>query len=421
MTTQYSDYVRRLEHLLEVCKNLPASLDLQPLLQTIIETSSDLTNSEFSLIYIFVKEKGFLQLAAAPFFMRKDLEAAVVPSDRSIAGRVMETGQSIVYHDLAIHDEIFKLLNWEIEQGFKSILAVPLVHKGETIGVLEAVNKAKQEPYNDEDLMFLDTLSSQAATALRNHQLIEEAEQSYIKAMELDRMKSDFIAISSHELRTPLGIIIGHVALMMEQCDPAQKKDLEVISSSANRLRDLIDQLGNIDQLSVLGGKIKRDRLDVAMLVQSVVDAQRQPALDQKILLLMKDPAQNLWVEGDADRIRIAVRNLVQNAIQFSNPGGKILVSVDQMPGYVKIAVSDNGIGIPKEEQQKIFDRFYQVERHLTRHHRGMGLGLAVAKEMVDLHRGKITVESIEGKGSRFTILLPINMAQVDAAGKVFS
>jgi len=161
-------------------------------------------------------------------------------------------------------------------------------------------------------------------------------------------------------------------------------------------------------------------QVQLPQVIQSVVESFTDEANHKKITLSVTAKQANLSVEGDPEKIAIALRNLVKNALNFTNPGGAVKVTSEQLPGFVKIAVLDNGIGIPAEEQQKIFQRFYQVEKHLTRKHGGIGLGLSIAKEMVEMHSGKIIVESVEGKGSRFSMLLPLNAAQVSAAEKVF-
>ncbi len=129
----------------------------------------------------------------------------------------------------------------------------------------------------------------------------------------------------------------------------------------------------------------------------------------------------SLVIQGDRGRLQVAIRNLIKNALMFTNSSGRVVVRVEEVPGYVRVSVTDTGIGIPPAEQEKIFQRFYQVEKHLTRRHGGMGLGLSIARDMVECHGGKILVESVEGRGSRFTILLPQNQAQAAAAGKVFT
>jgi len=115
------------------------------------------------------------------------------------------------------------------------------------------------------------------------------------------------------------------------------------------------------------------------------------------------------FIEADGVKINIALSNLVKNALQYTNSGGIVQVNVGDESGYVKVTVSDNGVGIPSRDLSKVFDRFFQVEEHLTRKHGGMGLGLAVAKSMIELHGGRIWVESEAGKGSTFTFLLPID------------
>ncbi len=127
-----------------------------------------------------------------------------------------------------------------------------------------------------------------------------------------------------------------------------------------------------------------------------------------------------LMVEGDASKIAIALTNLVKNAVTFTNSGGHVFIVADQIPGYVKVAVIDDGIGVPITDLGRIFERFYQVESHLTRKHGGMGLGLSVAKVMIEMHGGRIWAESVEGKGSNFTFVLPLDSGQADAASRVF-
>ena len=134
----------------------------------------------------------------------------------------------------------------------------------------------------------------------------------------------------------------------------------------------------------------------------------------------LTDGRVELLVEGDASKISIALSNVVRNALDFNNPGGHVSILAGQIPGFVKISVIDDGIGIPAKDLPHVFERFYQVESHLTRRHGGMGLGLSVAKVMTELHGGRISAESVEGQGSNFTILLPVNPEQATPAGRVF-
>ncbi len=399
---------------------MTANLEIGPLLQNIVEVSSELTGSEKTLVLIHDKVNNDLKISAAPFYLLKGLENVGVPLDCSVAGSVFSSGQMMVVRDLDGKENRTSNFEWERTYGAKSVLAVPLVYKGETIGVLEAINKLGNAHFNNEDIYTLETLAVQSATAVQNRRLIADTEAAYKKVMELDRMKSDFIAIASHELRTPLGLILGHSSFLMESAKPEQKEDVEIISRNAARLKDLIEEIGDIDNLTTGMRRIRMQQVQLPQVIQSVVESFTDEANHKKITLSVTAKQANLSVEGDPEKIAIALRNLVKNALNFTNPGGAVKVTSEQLPGFVKIAVLDNGIGIPAEEQQKIFQRFYQVEKHLTRKHGGIGLGLSIAKEMVEMHSGKIIVESVEGKGSRFSMLLPLNAAQVSAAEKVF-
>ena len=420
MTEQYPDYTRRLERLLEVCRNLSANLDLAPLLQSFIEVASDLTNSERTLLLVYEKEENDLRVLAAPFYLLESLQSVGVPLDSSVAGYVYKSQQPFIYHKTEKMPASLERLDWERKNGAETMLAVPMIYKGEMVGVLEAWNKNNEGVYSDQDIQILDTLAAQAATRVQNKRLIQKAEAAYQQVMELDRMKSDFIAIVSHELRTPLGLIMGHVSFLAENATPAQKENVEIISHSAARLNELIDEFGNMDDFTSGLGEIKRQRVSISFLVQQVVESFRDMANAKHIHLSLESKQANLTVEGDGEKIGIALRNLVKNALVFTNPGGAVKVTAEALPGYIKIAVMDNGIGIPANEQENIFKRFYQVEKHLTRKHGGLGLGLSIAKDMIEKHGGKIWVESVEGKGSRFSFLLPLNAAQASAAEKVF-
>jgi signal transduction histidine kinase len=417
---QPTNYTPRLHRLLEVCKNLTANLELVPLLSTIVDVASDVTQSEFTLIMAYDAESARLNVFAAPFLLLESLKQEDVPVKTSLAGHVVETLQLMVYHESEKPESHSKIISWEKHQKATSVLAVPLLYKGEAVGVIEVFNKVEKSAYNAQDIDFLEVLAAQAAAAIQNHRLIQKSEQSIQKMLELDSMKNDFIAISSHELRTPLGLIMGHASLLKDKATEEQKADIEVIAKSASRMKDMIEEFGDMEAFTSGMKRIKRERVLIDILVRGVVENLRVMADENKVRLTCEIKQPNLSVEGDNEKLSLGLHHLVKNALQFTNPGGVAKVTAEPLPGFVKLTVIDNGIGIPAEEQKKIFNRFYQAENHLTRRHGGMGLGLSAAKEMIEMHGGKIWVESVEGKGSRFTVLLPLNAAQASAAQRVF-
>jgi signal transduction histidine kinase len=151
-----------------------------------------------------------------------------------------------------------------------------------------------------------------------------------------------------------------------------------------------------------------------------VVDTFKGEARNKGVTLSATVAKGDLSIEGEAGKISIALSNLVKNAITFTDAGGHVFITAEAVPGYVKVSVVDDGIGIPPKDLPHIFDRFFQVESHLTRRHSGMGLGLSVAKVMIEMHGGRLWAESVQGRGSNFTFILPVDSTQVTAADKVF-
>lgn len=420
MVNHDTNYTRRLEVLLEICRNLSANLDLEPLLYALIEGASELTYSESSSILIYNAESNNLRFAAAPFYQMETLNNIGVPVENSIAGWVYKNQQPVILHEADKDDRLFRVADRETAIKTRSIAAVPLQFRGKTIGVFESINKYDDLKYDEADIFVLETLASQAAFAIQNQTILEEKQQAFHKAMEVDRMKSDFIAIASHELRTPLGLILGHGSFLYDSATEKQKPDIDIILKSASRLKQIIEDFSDVEKLEYGLTRLRRGEVQLSSLIRDTINAFRDIAQDQKVYLEIDLADENIKIEGDSEKIAIALRNLIENAIVFNKPGGRVNIKADLIPGYVKLAISDTGIGIPLDEQKKVFERFYQVEKHLIRRHNGMGLGLPIARDMIQMHGGKINVDSQENLGSIFTIFLPVNLAQADAAQKVF-
>jgi signal transduction histidine kinase len=415
-----ADRIYKLERLLEVSRNLNANLDLDSYLKSIIEIASELTYSQETSILEIAEEGDHLHYTAAPWYRIEKLRPISIPLEKSVAGWSFTHGQPLVIQDAINDPRLFKEVDRVLEFETINIIVVPMVIKGEAIGVMEAVNKIGRANYTEEDVSTLETLAAQAAVAIQNQKLLDKAQAAYRQLLELDRMKTDFIAISSHELRIPTGLILGHASLLQEEMNGDARIQLDTIVRNAVHLKDIIEDLADVDHFQTGMAKIRRRQVSMDRLIKDVVSSYQELARQRNISLRADISKANMVIEGDAHKIRIALGNLVKNALTFTDPGDRVLVTAEQIPGYVKISVIDNGIGIPEKDQQRIFDRFYQVESHLTRRHGGMGLGLSIAKGMVEMHGGRLWVESVENKGSNFQFLLPLNTAQVNAAQKVF-
>ena len=224
----------------------------------------------------------------------------------------------------------------------------------------------------------------------------------------LERMKADFIAITSHELRTPLGLVLGHAALLREAItQEPYSLQLDAILRAVARLQKILDDLSNMESPHSGRGRLHWQVVDLGELLQTVCRGFQDEAQRKKIAMVAQTGSADLAAEVDAEKISLALGNLVENSVRFTNPGGHILALAERLPEFIRISVLDDGVGIPAGDLPRVFDRFFQVEAHATRQHGGMGLGLSVARVMVEMHGGQIWAESIEGRGSKFSILLP--------------
>lgn len=412
---------QRLERLLEISQRLNSTLELAPLLQMIVEVAVDLTDSEASSILLYDPASGELRFEAAPGIPRGDLTKLSVPLESSVAGWIFTHGKPMVVQDAARDARVFRKVDRTLNFQTRSLLGLPLLIKQESIGVIEAVNKKGQGHYTEDDLAVLETLAAQAAIAIENARLLAKLQDANAELMRLDRMKSDFIAIASHELRTPLGLILGHATFLKEVVPQAHQEQMEVIIRSSMRLKSIIEDLSTIAHKDEGQSRVRREPFSIVKLIIDLAARFQEAAQEKNIELGYDVPESDpLIVEADRDKIDVALGNLIRNALTFTDAGGQVGIKAEGEGGFVKVFVVDTGIGIPAGEIDRIFDRFYQVESHLTRRHGGMGLGLSIAKSMIEMHNGQIWVESKEGTGSLFSFTLPVNERQASAASKVF-
>jgi signal transduction histidine kinase len=404
-----NERIDHLERLLEVVRGLTTAPDLETFLQTIISEAAELTNSELSSILEYDETAEELRFLAMQWFERDLLRPMGVPLDGSAAGWVFRRSQPLIIQDVRKDQRHFNLVDRMTNHQTQSLVAVPLMVRGEVVGVLEALNKKDDAHYTEEDLTILETLGALAAQAMQNVDLMRKVRASRVQLAELERLKTDFIAITSHELRTPLGLILGHATFLRELAGGQYEEQLDAIIRNATKLKDIVENLSDVENFQNGSARVKGSRVSMTKIAEDVVALFQEEAEQRNISLKLEPASQPYYLHADQVKITIALSNLVKNAIQYTEAGGVVNVNVEEDTGYIKVTVMDNGIGIPARELPRIFDRFYQVETHLTRRYGGMGLGLSVAKAMIELHGGRIWAES-EGRGSRFTFLLPANL-----------
>ena len=257
-----------------------------------------------------------------------------------------------------------------------------------------------------------------AIASQEREEILDAERNARMAAQRATRMKDEFLATLSHELRTPLSSILGWTQILLKgiSTSPAdQKRAIEVIDRNARAQVQLIDDL--LDLSRIMTGKLRLDLQQVSMLdvVQAAVDA-AMPAASAKDIRLrsMLDPSR-MTVNGDANRLQQVVWNLLTNAIKFTPRGGQVQVLLQRVNSHIELSVADTGVGIPPSFIGQVFDRFSQRDSSTTRAHGGLGLGLAICRQLVELHGGTIRASSPgEGQGATFSVELPISIMQVE-------
>ncbi|MFN2236668.1 MAG: sensor histidine kinase [Anaerolineales bacterium] len=396
-----------LQTLVALGSKLNDSENFEDILQEIADVAAEITNSHGSSILLFEEETHQLYFAAARAENREDLLKLRVPIENSIAGWVYHQKSPMNIDSKEKEPLIDRVIDQTFESSINNLLAVPIIFREETLGTLEVINKS--DSYKSGDQEILEILASFTATFVRINELQKKANWVEQERKDLQQQKYDFTQNTSREIRTPLGLILGHATFLKEIIhDDFYKDNLDSIINNANKLRDIIETLTNVTEFDSESTRIRWQEANLSNLLDSVVNSYQDFAQENKIKLEINLPKKPTFIQCDAAKLSVAIGNIIKNGIIFSNAGQNVLVSLHLLPGHAQISISDTGIGIPSEDTHLIFERFYQVESHITRSRGGMGLGLSVSKSIVESLGGYIWVESVLGKGSTFSILLPL-------------
>ena len=296
--------------------------------------------------------------------------------------------------------------------GAKSALVVPLRLRGQVIGALDFVEADRDREWSEDDIALVEAVADQVALAVENARAYEEIQKTAVRLREMDTLKSQFLANMSHELRTPLNSIIGFSRVLLKGIDgpltDLQKTDLASIHNNGQYLLGLINDILDVSRIEAGKLELIFEPVDLRPIIDGVMSTAIGLVKDKQVKL-RKEVADDLpIVRADSTRIRQAILNLVSNAAKFTDEGS-ITVRAWADEESITISVSDTGTGIPKEYWELIFQEFQQVDGSATRRAGGTGLGLPISRHFVELHGGRIWVESEMGVGSTFTFTLPIH------------
>jgi len=398
----------QLAQLVQISVTLNSTLDPDELLRFIMGAAARLLDCEAASILLYDDKRGQLQFITASGSESNQLAQIPVPLENSIAGAIFRENRPQVVPDVSNDPRHYAQVSQQINFSPRSLLGVPMRIRNQVTGVLEALNKRHGE-FSDVDVYLLSVIASQAAVAIQNARLVQELQKAYDELSRMDKIKSDFLAIASHELRTPLGVILGYATFLKDESDGELSEHANVVLNSALRLRSLVEEMTNLNLLQVGSAKLDLHPTMIQTIIRAAFSEIAPAAQVKGQVMTYSMPEAPLRVSADGIKLERVFSTLLNNAVRFTPEGGQIRLQAVEKNQEIWVDIIDNGAGIPVEEVETIFRGFYQVEDHMRRRHGGMGLGLAIARAVVNLHNGRIWAES-EGidKGTTIHVVLPV-------------
>jgi signal transduction histidine kinase/ActR/RegA family two-component response regulator len=412
----FADTQRRAEQMATVNRiglSINSDLDLKGVLNALYEQINRMVDIDSFYVALYDAGTGMIEF---PLLVGGEgpveLDPRPIEEVPGITGYVIDSRRSLHLPDLRTlpEDSPFEIVAVD-EDPTNSYIGVPLMSRDEVIGVL-SVQSRRPDAYSEEDLRLLETVATQASTAIENARAYERLAQTAEELREIDRFKTQFLANMSHELRTPLNSIIGFSRVMLKGIDgpltELQSADLQSIHSSGQHLLSLINSI--LDMSKIEAGKMELaiEDIDLQPVFDAVIDTTKALIKDRPVELHIIVPEDLPTVRADAQRVRQVLLNLMSNAAKFTDEG-QITLSAEAGPDTVTISVADTGIGIDPEAQKRLFIPFQQVDGSMTRRAGGTGLGLAISRSFVEMQGGEIWVESEPSRGSTFSFTLPIS------------
>ncbi len=323
--------------------------------------------------------------------------------------RAIETRRPVVANDVDDDDVINRahFSQWQI----RSVMVVPLIAGNQVIGLIFFNQHQSAFTFRQAHVDFAEKLAASLSLAVENIRLFRQEQAARTTAERASELRDKFIAIASHELRTPITTAMGYAQLLSQRMankdtvTDDERRIANTIAYQAERLNRMIGMLLDVTRIDRGQLTLERTLFDLQRLVMRIADETR-PTFRKHTLEVMA-PADPVIIDGDELRLELVLQNLLQNAAKYSPRGGPVRLQLGVEKGMARVEVMDRGIGIPPQALKQLFTRFYRAPNAESRHISGLGLGLYVAQEIVRLHGGEIRVESQEGQGSTFIILLP--------------
>jgi GAF domain-containing protein/anti-sigma regulatory factor (Ser/Thr protein kinase) len=410
-TSELSQSVEELRALGEVSQAINSTLDVETVLTTIVAKAVQLSGTEAGTIYTFDDSRQEFQLRAT-HGMDEEMIAAI--RDRRIGAGETAIGKAAAERTpIQIADTLKAaslVLDIVVQAGFRALLTVPLLRSDQIIGAL-VVRRKESGEFPEHIVKLLQTFADQSVLTIQNARLFREIEDKSRQLEVASQHKSQFLANMSHELRTPLNAILGYTELMADGAygEPSEKMlgILKRLEANGRHLLGLINDV--LDLSKIEAGQLVLELSDYCIqdIAQTVRSTLEPLAADKKLAFKLDLDPDLPPGHGDGRRLTQVLINLVGNAIKFTDTG-EVAIKAEANDGSFHVSVRDTGPGISAADQAKLFQEFQQADNAITKKKGGTGLGLAISKRIIEMHGGKISVESKPGQGSTFTFTLPV-------------
>jgi signal transduction histidine kinase/ActR/RegA family two-component response regulator len=401
---------RDLSKLTNLSLHLLESMEKKEVLQKIVDSAANLVGTDTSAIYII--NGDFLMLKASsptiPENFPEEFRTAKLINHPHIK-KVIDTGSTVIVKDITkatLTDEEKLIV---ATRNLGSLVYIPLFVQKKVEGVIILGTINRKHDFEPSDIDLFGTFSNITSLALENSYLFENLVLTKEKAEESNRLKTAFLHNISHEIRTPLNAIIGFSGFLGQHdlTPEAREEFLKIISHSNDQLLSVIDDILNISHIEAGQLSVSESGVDHRTILGDLYEHYSEEAGKKGIKFVLNKPCtDDCIIITDKNKVTRILNNLLSNAFKFTHEG-KVELGCKQDGYYLEFYVADTGIGIPEEEHKKIFDRFYQIDKSISRIYGGMGLGLSICDAYVKLLGGKIELQSKPGKGSRFTVKIP--------------